>query len=332
MENDIISKSDSIAPLVKRTFMFLEDGEFSKASEYSEKVLDIEPENVEAYLGKLMSDLRVRKFEDLKNQPNTFEDNKNYTKLIRFADEKLKLELQGFIEFINTRNEQTRIENTYLDAVKRLNTSKTESEFRTIANVFDGVISYKDSEQRKAECIEKAKIAKKELQEAKIRQKKKIIKFSTIGIITVIAMVICISLIGSANRESMRKQLIGKTFTGTYVYSGISTTKDTYTITFIDENYCNIEYVDTNSGYYTASGIENGEFVYENYNPGYYNEGKKNDVPYELTGIFEVKFNWESQSGLYHSVEPFVITTENGKMKMETENFNSKTPLTLNEE
>ncbi|MBR4462792.1 MAG: TIR domain-containing protein [Erysipelotrichaceae bacterium] len=41
-------------PLLKRAFIFLEDGNFQSADEYCDKVLDIDPENGKAYLGKLM--------------------------------------------------------------------------------------------------------------------------------------------------------------------------------------------------------------------------------------------------------------------------------------
>ncbi|MBQ1617841.1 MAG: hypothetical protein II086_11310, partial [Ruminococcus sp.] len=77
--------SGSIAPLLKRAFMYLEDGEWDKANEYAERVLDKDPENAEAYLGKLMVNLKVRHREDLKNQMQPFENNKNYQKAIRFA-------------------------------------------------------------------------------------------------------------------------------------------------------------------------------------------------------------------------------------------------------
>lgn len=52
--------ANSTAPLLKRAFMFLEDGDFGSANEYCEKVLDIDPENAEAYLGKLMAELHVK--------------------------------------------------------------------------------------------------------------------------------------------------------------------------------------------------------------------------------------------------------------------------------
>jgi Tfp pilus assembly protein PilF len=67
----------NIAPLLKRAFMFLEDEEWASANEYCEKVLDIDPECAEAYLGKLMASLRVRKQDALKDQANPFDGNNN---------------------------------------------------------------------------------------------------------------------------------------------------------------------------------------------------------------------------------------------------------------
>ena len=45
--------------LVKRIFAFLEDGEWRRAEEYCERVLDYDIENAYAYLGKLMIELKV---------------------------------------------------------------------------------------------------------------------------------------------------------------------------------------------------------------------------------------------------------------------------------
>ena len=79
--------------LLKRAFMFLEDGNWKSAEEYCEKVLDIDPECAEAYLGKLMAELRVKKQEDLKNCEHPFDDMNNYQKAIRFGNDSLKNEL-----------------------------------------------------------------------------------------------------------------------------------------------------------------------------------------------------------------------------------------------
>jgi Tfp pilus assembly protein PilF len=80
----------NVAPLLKRAFMFLEDGDWTSADKYCERVLDIDPENAQAYLGKLMAELHVKNQDILKDQAEPFNASINYQKAIRFADEKLK--------------------------------------------------------------------------------------------------------------------------------------------------------------------------------------------------------------------------------------------------
>ncbi|MBQ2941751.1 MAG: TIR domain-containing protein [Clostridia bacterium] len=109
-ETVVAEGASNTAPLLKRMFMFLEDGAWDSANEYAEKVLDIEPECAEAYLGKLMAELQVRKREGLKDIEKPFDDVLNYEKVMRFGDDKLKAELSGYIDFINDRNEKARIE------------------------------------------------------------------------------------------------------------------------------------------------------------------------------------------------------------------------------
>lgn len=103
------TNSATTAPLLQRVFMFLEDGNWNSANEYCEKVLDVDPECAEAYLGKLMVELKVRKQDLLKNEENPFDNSNYYQKAIRFADEKLKATLKGYIEYINGRNEKKRL-------------------------------------------------------------------------------------------------------------------------------------------------------------------------------------------------------------------------------
>ena len=63
----------NVAPLLERAFMFLEDGNWASANEYCEKVLDSDPKNATAYLGKLMAELKVKKQENLKDCAQPFE-------------------------------------------------------------------------------------------------------------------------------------------------------------------------------------------------------------------------------------------------------------------
>ena len=59
-ETVFVAGNANIEPLLKRAFMFLEDGEWDKADNYCEQVLNQDPENAQAYLGKLMAELHVR--------------------------------------------------------------------------------------------------------------------------------------------------------------------------------------------------------------------------------------------------------------------------------
>lgn len=57
----VVSENANVAPLLERVFLFLEDGKWQDANIYCEKVLDIDPKNAEAYVGKLMAELNVGK-------------------------------------------------------------------------------------------------------------------------------------------------------------------------------------------------------------------------------------------------------------------------------
>ena len=146
----------TVDSLLERVFMFLEDGDFSSANEYCEKVLDIDPKNALAYLGKLMSDLKVKKRKELKKLSVSFEKNANYKKIVRFGDEKLKNELQGYIDFIIAGAETRALTAEYNEAVKAMKSAKTEAEFKKVAKLFEKLKGFKDSEKRVEECLQKA--------------------------------------------------------------------------------------------------------------------------------------------------------------------------------
>ena len=140
------------APLLKRAFMFLEDKEWNSANEYCEKVLDIDPECAEAYLGKLMAELQVPTRQKLQNQPSFFDGHNNYQKAMRFGDENLKKELQGYTDYIENRNLTT----AYNRAVKAMNSAKTDSDFKSASRLFRNLEDFKDSKELEAKCIQLA--------------------------------------------------------------------------------------------------------------------------------------------------------------------------------
>ncbi|MEE0914596.1 MAG: TIR domain-containing protein, partial [Ruminococcus sp.] len=147
------------SPLLKRAFMFLEDGDWQSADEYCEKVLDLDPENAQAYLGKLMAQLCVKQVSMLKDYKSPFDYNNNYRKAYRFADDKLKSELEGYIKFINDRNENARLQEIYSDAIHKMNYAETENVFLEAAEMFESIEKFKDSKELAKQCREKGEEA-----------------------------------------------------------------------------------------------------------------------------------------------------------------------------
>lgn len=106
--------------ILKRMFVFLEEREWEKADEYAERALDIDLENAVAYIGKLMAELKVCRQEDLAKQEILLDENKNYQKACRYADQELKKTLEGYNETIRVRIAIVRKNNAYKEACKLL--------------------------------------------------------------------------------------------------------------------------------------------------------------------------------------------------------------------
>ncbi len=126
--------------LLNRVTIFLADKDWKNADKYCEKALDINPECAEAYLGKLMAELKIDKFENLKNCNKVFIDCNNYKKTIQFADDKLQSEIYEVL---------------YNQAIHFTDNSSTKSWEKAIA-VFNSINNYKDS-QKQIELCEKSK-------------------------------------------------------------------------------------------------------------------------------------------------------------------------------
>ena len=161
-ETVVVNGSGSIDPLLKRAFMFLEYGNWDEADAYCEKVLDQDPENAQAYLGKLMAELQVHKQADLKECAEPFDNFNNYGIALRFADDALRTKLTGYIDHINERNENARLENIYTTALTAMNRAQSENEFNAVAYTFASIPEYKDALALQQVCKENAEIARKD--------------------------------------------------------------------------------------------------------------------------------------------------------------------------
>ena len=161
-ETVVVGTSNAnVTPLLERAFLFLEDGKWQDANIYCEKVLDIDPKNAEAYLGKLMVDLQVRSRKQLADCADPFDDRENYGKVLRFGDDKLEAEMRGYIAHINERNENARLTGIYNGAVSAMNAANTESAYKAAADTFRSISGFQDADALVEQCLDKAEVCRK---------------------------------------------------------------------------------------------------------------------------------------------------------------------------
>lgn len=87
----------SLPAKLRRAYIFIEDEEWERAEEYLEKVLDEEPENAYAYLGKAMVAVKVgTPTLPTASEMKELTSRKEYTRAKRFADEGLSTILIGW--------------------------------------------------------------------------------------------------------------------------------------------------------------------------------------------------------------------------------------------
>lgn len=164
MSNTIIG----IENILKRAFMFCEDSDWEKANEYFERVLDNDPECGDAYLGKLMVDLKLPKRNMLGKQKDSFNDNANYLKLIKYASDELKEEVKTYEEMIKHNKYSlviSDVENSY----------NVESEKYNLFTLKKGIIELSDISDY-ADASEKIEFYKEQIYLAAMENSNKEIK------------------------------------------------------------------------------------------------------------------------------------------------------------
>lgn len=146
-KNGNIEKSDrnDVSPLIKRISLFLDDGDFENAKEYSERVLDEDPENYYPYFAKLLCDYKLRKKEDLTKLDSPFSDNMNFKKVIKYSNKEFGDELIFINNEIINRNK-------YESCLEHFsNIVDIEGCYECIKE-FNEIIDYKDSKTYVQKC------------------------------------------------------------------------------------------------------------------------------------------------------------------------------------
>lgn len=151
-----------VVPLLERGFLFLEDKEWNRADSIFEMVLNKDPRNANAYLGKLMADLEISKFENLSDFHTTFSGNKNYEKIMSFASSELKANVKKCNDIIARRMDEAHKKDLYENALEIMESATTEDMLENAGYMFIEVKDYADAKEKSEECFEKAEVARKD--------------------------------------------------------------------------------------------------------------------------------------------------------------------------
>ena len=143
----VTAPAGNVDSLLKRVFLFIEDGDLESADRYCEKVLDIDPENARAYVAKLMIGLGVTYQDELADEEESFEDNVNFKKAMRFADEELTATLNCYLDTIRINAENRAKDEKYMSACDLMEDDKIDSYKEAIA-IFSNIIGWRDSQEK----------------------------------------------------------------------------------------------------------------------------------------------------------------------------------------
>ena len=147
--------SINLESLMKRVYMFLEDGDWESADRYCERILDQDPENPQAYLGKLLAEFRVSNIETLAKTAQSISESSNYKRIMRHADDELKQKIYSANDAINRNiadlKEYQRKEKIYQEAMKR----KQYGHYEDAISMFSSIIFYRDARDQIDNCRQK---------------------------------------------------------------------------------------------------------------------------------------------------------------------------------
>lgn len=132
---------NKVEPLLERMWMFLKDGEWENADKYCERVLDVEPKNSQAYIGKLMASEEIHRFSQLARSEIILADDKYFKRALSFAAGDYQKTLK-----------ELRSENIYEMAFRLKRRAQDPDEYLIAAKFFARIRGYSDADVQQDEC------------------------------------------------------------------------------------------------------------------------------------------------------------------------------------
>ena len=148
----------NIEPLLDRSFLCIEDGEFAKADELLEQVLNLNPREPKAYIGKLLCELKFNREEDLARLDKPLWNYGNYNKAIRFAENDYAEQIKKYNEAIKvTINNKIQSIDEKIDSLI-LQKKSDEDELNELSAQLDAFErEIQELESRKADVVRNVK-------------------------------------------------------------------------------------------------------------------------------------------------------------------------------
>ena len=150
-----IQQAKPLNPLIQRAYLSMEDRDWDKADEFLERVLDAEPENAYAYVGKLCVELRINKETDLFEYESPINHLANYKRAYQFADNSYKKKLEAYAVTPAERAEQgthkemdkikkdMRLQE-YRDYQNRINEARSNRDINEYMMLVEGIAQFSD--------------------------------------------------------------------------------------------------------------------------------------------------------------------------------------------
>lgn len=158
----VSGNANLVAPLLERAFIFLEDSNWQTADEYFERVLDLEPKNPRAYLGKLLVQAKCINEDQLLQSSAIISELPIYRSFVKYGDE-------GFKEKLKEHDIIEQKEKKYQKAKSFMKDIYSPKSIETASKLFEELGDYKDSAQLCKQCdanTVRAALAKKNYEEA----------------------------------------------------------------------------------------------------------------------------------------------------------------------
>lgn len=159
-----VQESGKADNLMKRVYLYLEDRDFAKASEYIDKVLDVDAEYAPAYVAQILVEHKLTQEKDIANLGASIDDKPAWKKALRFSNEQEKQLYLGYSKQINDKIahgvECVRFKNV-IEQIKQkqekyeLALSKMqEKDYPSALSILTDLENYKSASELLRQCID----------------------------------------------------------------------------------------------------------------------------------------------------------------------------------